>query len=350
MPQKSPIEWTDATWNPWHGCHKVSQGCKNCYMFRDKKRYGQDPNAVKRAADKTFYAPLKWSEPRTIFTCSWSDFFIEEADPWRDEAFAIMALTPQHTYQVLTKRPDRMREYLADIHTPGRIGSIAIKLREKLNITFPNADFKCEPLGYGDPGAEWFPLPNVMLGVSVEDQKTANERIPLLLQTPAAVRFLSIEPLLAPVDLTNKDRMCGSYLEPAHVGSNLETYDRPDIDWVIVGGESGPDARPMHPDWVRSIRDQCQAAGVPFFFKQWGEWMPALREVAGDYNPGWQPQKGDYKYEFRRMGRYGRIFEPGQVQVPDYTNGDMGFWRLGKKKSGRILDGRTWDEFPEVSR
>lgn len=106
MGNSSNIEWTDATWNPWHGCHKVSQGCKNCYMFRDKRRYGQDPNVVTRAASTTFYAPLKWKKPRRIFTCSWSDFFIEEADPWRDEAFAIMALTPQHTYQVLTKRPE----------------------------------------------------------------------------------------------------------------------------------------------------------------------------------------------------------------------------------------------------
>lgn len=247
MANKTGIEWTEATWNPWQGCHKVSQGCKNCYMFRDKARYGQDPNVVVRSKTK-FYDPLKWTESRTIFTCSWSDFFIEEADAWRDEAFAIMALTPQHTYQVLTKRPDRMREYLNDVHTPGRIGSIAIKLRKERKITFPNAEFQTEPLGYGDPGAEWFPLKNVHLGVSVEDQKTADERIPYLVNTPATVRWLSVEPLLGQIDLPR------IWLAQ--------------LDWIVVGAESGPNARECKLEWIESLVEQCRSANVPVFVKQ----------------------------------------------------------------------------------
>lgn len=279
MARESAIEWTEATWNPWHGCRKVSQGCARCYMFRDKKRYGQDPNVVVRSSDKTFYAPLKWKEPRLIFTCSWSDLFIEEADPWRDEAFAIIALTPHHTYQVLTKRPERMLEYVTTAF--GRIADLCIKLRKQRNISFPDVKFQTDPLGYGDPGTQWWPLKNVWLGVSVEDQKTADERIPILLQTPAAVRWLSMEPLLGPVDLTRirfrneKGSMEEWDALDAHPmpnsidpGSPITGEDDPVIDWVVVGGESGPGARPMHPDWPRSIRDQCTAAGVPFFFKQ----------------------------------------------------------------------------------
>ncbi len=162
MGNESAIEWTDATWNPWH-----------------KARYGQDPNTVVRSKTK-FYDPLKWKEPRKIFTCSWSDFFIEEADEWRDEAFAIMALTPQHTYQVLTKRPERMLEYLA----PGRQNKVVNAACKLLRKTDGEAGYMKWLSEYD---GEW-PPKNVWLGVSVEDQKTAAERIPLLLQTPAAPR------------------------------------------------------------------------------------------------------------------------------------------------------------------
>lgn len=348
MAHESKIEWTEATWNPWHGCHKVSPGCKNCYMFRDKARYGQDPNAVVRSKTK-FYDPLKWTEPRTIFTCSWSDFFIEEADPWRDEAFAIMALTPQHTYQVLTKRPERMLEYFAERDgepfnvATARIMSVifrvlsaikgGVKIWERLVAEGHFVEM--------EPEVFWFkqwPLPNVWLGVSVEDQKTADERIQLLLQTPAAVRWLSIEPLLGPINLEHiahdhwaygqVDCLSG-YLQGAQPDEMYDydadpsgwTRNPPEmwergpfgIDWVVAGGESGPDARPMHPDWVRSIRDQCTAANVPFFFKQWGEYAWSRSPITlADASPFCE--------------------------------------KVGKKKAGRILDGRTWDEMLEVSR
>lgn len=333
MGKESKIEWCTSSWNPWQGCHKVSQGCKNCYMFRDKTRYGQDPNVVTASGDKTFYAPLKWKEPKRVFTCSWSDFFIEEADEWRDEAFAIMALTPQHTYQVLTKRADRMREYFEDQDLLYRLG-------DECGDLIANCDLKGEQLEQarkmvsafygsdtGPDGDEVFvespmPLPNVWLGVSVEDQNTADERIRLLLTTPATKRFLSIEPLLGPIDLSNIKSQIGpnSFITQNafdKVDSLNKGYPWPGIDWVIAGGESGPNARPTHPDWIRSIRDQCQAAGVPFFFKQWGEWAPS--SLTRDFTR---------KFE---------LSEDGSLM-----------YKVGKKEAGRLLDGREWNEFPKI--
>lgn len=228
MAQESKIKWTDATWNP---------------------------------------SPLKWKDPRRIFTCSWSDFFIEEADEWRDEAFAIMALTPQHTYQVLTKRPERMLEYFSDMNNmeisdylegspfASAVSRIMWALLRLATTEQIKALLKSGHLVEMEPDVVWFkqwPLPNVHIGVSIEDQKTADERISLLLDTPAAVRWLSIEPLL-------------SYIDLDFIADNGQAAD---INWCVVGGESGPNARSMNPEWVRSIRDQCKDAGVPFFFKQ----------------------------------------------------------------------------------
>jgi protein gp37 len=244
MGDSTKIEWTEATWNPWHGCHKVSAGCKNCYMFREKKAYGQDPNAVVRSKT-TFNAPLKWVKagkaPRYCFTCSWSDFFIEEADSWRSEAWEIIRATPQITYQILTKRPERIAAGL-----PGDWGE-----------------------GY----------PNVWLGVSCENQEAADKRIPLLLCTPAAIRFISAEPLLGPINL-HEIELPSEYnisinvpgwvsaLEKNHEG---RYYSAPaSLDWVIVGGESGPGARPFSIDWANAIVEQCRAANVPVFVKQLG--------------------------------------------------------------------------------
>lgn len=308
MAENTKIEWTDATWNPWHGCRKVSPGCKNCYMFRDKARYGQDPNIVVRSKDATFYAPLKWKEPRKIFTCSWSDFFIEEADEWRDEAFAIMALTPQHTYQVLTKRPERMLDWFVDADRPP-VGTLKNTYWRQWCVWAAmsnSADNRlaCESAYIWDWDentngiyGEW-PLPNVWLGVSAEDQKN-KPRIDLLRGTPAAVHFLSLEPLL----------------------EDLGELNLTGIDWVIVGGESGPNARPMHPAWIRSIRDQCISAGIPFFFKQWGEYARVADGIAN-------------------MGANNLIA---------YKNGmDEHVYHFGKSKAGRLLDGREWNEMPEV--
>lgn len=206
MGTRSGIEWTEATWNPWHGCKKVSPGCAHCYMYREKRRYGQDPSSVVRSST-TFDAPLRWTESKLIFTCSWSDYFIEEADPWRGEAWEIIRATPHHTYQILTKRPERIASSL--------------------------------PKGW--------PLRNVWLGVSVENSRFY-WRIRTLRSLTSYIRFLSLEPLLGPMPALPLDG----------------------ISWVIVGGESGPGCRPMKSGWVTEIRDQCKAIGVPFFFKQWG--------------------------------------------------------------------------------
>jgi len=226
--------------------------------------------------------PLRWRRPRRIFVCAHADLFHPDVpDEWIDRVFAIMALAPQHTFQVLTKRAARMREYVLSRN----------EVRPDCPIT--NAAFwsVAKPRGYkGNGGLCARPLPNVWLGVSVEDKARADERIPDLLATPAAMRFISAEPLLGPVDLRriryephNPNPAPGPANPPqclnaltGQTGSYavgrwyraLTTF--PGLDWVIAGGENGP--RPMHPDWARSLRDQCAAAGVPFLFKQWGEW------------------------------------------------------------------------------
>jgi protein gp37 len=204
MGETTGIEWTDATWNPWRGCHKISPACAHCYMFREQRRYGNDPNLAVRASDATFFAPLKWKAPKRIFTCSWSDFFIEEADPWRVYAWQIMMKRPDLDFQILTKRIERIAN------------------------------------------PYWMlPIRNAWLGVSVENRRFYR-RIEMLQKVQVQIRFLSIEPLLGPMpDLP---------LEGIH--------------WVIVGGESGPKFRPLNLDWVREIRDRCLDRNIPFFFKQ----------------------------------------------------------------------------------
>jgi protein gp37 len=207
MGRSTTIAWSDCTWNPWQGCRHVSPGCDHCYMFRDKTRYGQNPTQIQRSKT-TFTAPLKWHEPQRIFTCSWSDFFIQDADAWRPDAWEIIRRTPQHTYMILTKRPQLIRARLPQDWGPG--------------------------------------YPNVWLGVSVENPRMQAHRIPVLQQTPAVRRFLSIEPLLEPLD----------------------PLDLTGISWVIVGGESGPGYRSMPHAWVWPILEACQRQDVAFFFKQ----------------------------------------------------------------------------------
>jgi protein gp37 len=241
-----------------------------------------------------------------------SDLFHKDIpDGFIARVFATMAATPQHTYQILTKRHARMRALLSKPSFP------------ELVTTWAWRDRGGTPT-IGHRGLFSLPLPNVWLGVSVENQHWADIRIPALLKTPAAVRFLSCEPLLGPVDLTMVDwdgatGLC--VLEKAPYG----------IDWVIAGGESGTGARPMHPDWVRTLRDQCVAGAVPFLFKQWGAWGPTNQVGAG-------------------------VGEPNEVCLPDSSVRQLrpdfqeGRWfrRVGKKAAGRELDGRTWDEYPDV--
>ena len=261
---KTKIEWTDETWNPVVGCTKVSQGCKHCYAERIFERFnpGKKFTDVQMIPGK-LQDPLHWKKPRRVFVNSMSDLFHEKVAPvFIMQAWRTMQQTSQHTYQILTKRPERMQ----------------MLLTEWLPFAWELAYLETYP----------GPLPNVWLGVSAEDQNTADERIPLLLKTPAALRFVSCEPLLGPVNLD-------TYLGNTPEDDDGAPYPGK-IDWVIVGGESGPGARPMHPDWARSIRDQCHGAQVSFFFKQWGEWLDGVR--------------------------------------------------VGKKNAGSILDGRGYKEFP----
>lgn len=210
------IAWCNATVNFWVGCKKCSLSCLFCYMFRDMLRYGKDPNNIARTADNTFYASLKWKESKMIFTCSWSDFFIAEADEWRNDAWDVIRKTPQHNWLILTKRPERIMQCLPD-----------------------------------DWGDGW---DNVWLGVTAENQKCADKRIPILLNIPAKVKFLSLEPLLGPIDLSK-------YIHG--------------INWNIIAGESGNGTgkylyRECKEEWIESLIDQSKKAGVAVFVKQMG--------------------------------------------------------------------------------
>lgn len=297
------IEWTDASWNPIVGCTKVSAGCGNCYAIRMAHRLAKNPKIAEVGNDwvrsggdgsiryvsnpymdsttitngvvnwsgalsfipSRLEQPLRWRKPRRVFVCSMGDLFHESVPfEWVRQVMEVIERCPQHTFQLLTKRPARMLRFYES---------------ESGFLAGASAGH-----GWG-----WDYPKNAWLGVSVEDQATAGERIPLLLEVPAAVRFVSVEPLLSAVDVS-------PWLSA--------------LSQIIVGGESGPGARPMHHSWVRSLRDQCVESSTPFFFKQWGEWG---------------------SYDLTPDGR-------GQIN-PEYR-------RVGKKAAGRFLDGRTWDEVP----
>lgn len=328
----SKIEWTEATWSPVIGCTKVSAGCKHCYAEREvETRWSKNPKSIwygRRFTDVLCRpeaisgagSPLRWKKPRRIFVCPRADLFHPDVPAqFIADVFGVMAATPQHTFQVLTKRPERMLNMLG----AGCMGA------------FDDAVEECMAM-YTDAPLTW-PLPNVWIGVSIEDQATADERIPLLLQTPAAVRWVSAEPLLGRISLRgyldDTCGICGGRRRGARGGdcggcSGTGRRLCPALDWAVVGGESGPHARPMHPDWARSLRDQCSAAGVPFLFKQWGEWLSAedgdrCVTLLGDNLPNLEPS-----------GRNGL----GTVRIK----------RVGKHRAGRLLDGVLHDGYPEA--
>jgi protein gp37 len=277
-----------------------------------------------RVWEKALLDPLKWRKPKRVFVNSMSDLFAYGVtDETIDRVFAVMALAPQHTFQVLTKRPERMRDY---VRATGAVNRILEAACRHVDIVDGAELASAYHAGHDDV----MPLPNVWLGVSVEDQRRADERIPILLDTPAAVRWISAEPLLGPVDLNGIDTMNFRGAENLHA---LEGYARdwmgeptgrvPRLDWVVAGGESGPDARPMHPAWAQSLRDQCAHAGVAFLFKQWGSWAPVE-------TPASEIQEDE---EIRGVG----VFMENQY-----------FRKASKKATGRTLDGRTHDDYPQV--
>lgn len=256
MSTLTSIEWTDAVWNPVTGCTKVSEGCRHCYAEAVAHRFWGARNFtdVQCHVDR-LEQPLHWKKPRRIFVNSMSDLFHEDVpDEFIHQVFAVMALCSQHTFQILTKRPERMQALMCDEQDKffwALVEGNAQRMYSQLN---PTVDHDAISMGL----AVHSPLPNVWLGVSVDDQKTADERIPILLQTPAAVQWVSVEPLLGPVDLS---------LYLSYIGQVL-SYGG--LDWVVVGGESGLGARPCDVAWIRSIVGQCSAAGVPCFVKQLG--------------------------------------------------------------------------------
>lgn len=311
MADKTHIEWTEATWNPVTGCSKVSAGCKHCYAERDWVRLSANPHT--RYHGRAFTdvqchgdvldLPLRWKRPRRIFVNSMSDLFHESVpDIFIADVFGIMAATPQHAYQVLTKRPERARWLL----------------RNQGILNFAAAVEECAAL-YSPARVDW-PLENVWLGVSIEDQATADERIPILLDTPAWTRWVSAEPLLGPVDMLG-------YLDGLVASADIS---RPNIDWLVVGGESGPKARPMRPEWVRSLLGQCVESAVPFLFKQWGEYLSAELDECpcGPPDRDWMWADGT------------------PWEKDDGQRGMPLFRRVGKKAAGRLLDGKLYDDYP----
>lgn len=321
MADGTHIEWTDATWNPITGCSIVSPGCTNCYAMKlagtrlqhhpsrsgltvDSKS-GPVWNGQVRFNEQWLDQPLRWKKPRRIFVCAHGDLFAEGVPyEWIDRVFAVMALTPQHTYQVLTKRSGRMRKYLKHHDIRLRLGECIVGGSIPL-VRHPLPELDWE--GADEPArlTEW-PLPNVWLGVSAEDQKRADERLPDLLATPAFIRFVSAEPLLGPLDIRwalsrNPIEIAAGFLKLGQFAPGPENL-RP-INQIIVGGESGRYARPMRLADARSIRDQCAAAGTDFFFKQWGNWLPS-GQLAADGRP-WSPLSGNNLHAIKAItGRF----------------------------------------------
>ena len=270
----SGIEWTDRSdWNPTRGCTRVSEGCRNCYAERIAARFSDQGQPFHGVAERTaagprwtgkvelieerLSRPLRWRKPARIFVNSTHDLFHESVpDEWIDRVFAVMALAPQHTFQLLTKRPLRMLDYLKG-HAGG--GRHIWKAAQEIKM----------PGGRHKPDTTW-PVPNVWIGVSCEDQPSADKRIPLLLQVPAAVRFVSAEPLLGPINLAQAAYGKGHPRPPPEIQARQTNHPVAGIDWVIAGGESGPRARPCELAWIRSIVKECREADVPCFVKQLG--------------------------------------------------------------------------------
>lgn len=294
MSQLSRIEWTDATWNPITGCSKVSPGCKHCYALREWPRLSANPKAVYFGREFTnvmchperLTDPLRWNKSRMVFVNSMSDLFHEDVpDSFIDQVFAVMALSQQHIFQVLTKRAERMKSYMISltfkVEHQERIATIAKDMGYVFGPKLEAIRIKDLEKAGKALGAEsvlvdsvanlravlLHSLPNVWLGVSIENQQAANERMPFLLQTPAAVRWISMEPLIGPVSFRWAPWVDHDALKEER-GRVWHLDGLEGIHWVVVGGESGPKARSMHPAWVRAIRDECQEAKVAFFVKQ----------------------------------------------------------------------------------
>ena len=345
MAENTRIEWCDATFNPWIGCTKVSPGCDHCYAERSTPsrtlRVPWGPGAPRRRTSAAnWHHPHRWNRHATdhgiryrVFCASLADWLDNEVPvEWLADLLNLVSITPNLDWLLLSKRignwETRLRAVLTYI-----LSDDAVSYRAELMAWLEGW------LGGGRPPA------NVWLGATVVNQEEADRDIPKLLDTPAALRWLSMEPLLGPVDLTAIKRT----LAPSFFGDALHWYHRgycheqdgieyPAIDWIIVGGESGPRARPMHPDWARALRDQCAAADVPFLFKQWGEWAPDQDGAETCGNCG--QTKFDTINAHSECGACGS-YSWQRADTPLDTP-----CRVGKRRAGRLLDGREHHAFP----
>ncbi len=379
------ISWATETWSPVIGCTKIGAGCQNCYAIGWAHRHANNPRMKDSVTfinpyedlvepngknwtgevsciDARLEIPLHWKKPRRIFLPSMGDIFHEDVpDEFLDKIFAVMVLCPQHQFMVLTKRPDRMREFIC--RSDARVMIHAVLW---------------EMFGPDTYGIAW-PLPNVALGVSVSNQPEADASIPELLQTPAAMRFISAEPLLGGLDLLQ-------YLKPVFRNCDLPCANKDDelerqgalstiakaaheymgssqkfLDLVIAGGETGPGARPSHPQWFRDLRYQCAEAGVPFHFKQWGEWEYIIdAEDMQDHmrHDGDSDDLRDNANQCQIVGVSGNRIMPERSfdwwESAKFADADVVMRRVGKKAAGRLLDGiehngmmdhtKKWDE------
>ena len=310
---KTGIEYLDYTWNPIAmRCTPISEGCANCWHLKTAHRMSMNcpsfPLKIREAyagergpviIKERLNDPQKRKKLAQVGVQFMGDLFHDDVPfPWVDDVFSVFNLCPHHTFIVLTKRPGRMLEWYNQVDILG--------------------------WGAGDYNT------NVWIGVTAENQERADERIPILLQIPAAVRFVSVEPMLGPVDISEylRCQYCGYSISDTKLHGDhrlcKEYIVEPNVlDWAICGGETGPGARPMHPDWARSLSDQCQAAGVPFFFKQWGQYVTPSQALEDTY---------------REMDAF-----HGQ----GFDESENAFYGVGKKKAGRLLNGREWNEYPK---
>lgn len=334
MVENSKIEWTDHTFNPWIGCTKVSAACDNCYAETWDKRFNGERWGAHAARTRTSAAnwrkPLAWDRQaaaegvrRRVFCASLADVFDnhKSIDPeWRADLWELIQETQNLDWLLLTKRPQNIKKFLPD---------------------------------EWDGGVWGWPWSNVWLGTTVENQEEADRRIPHLLSVPAVVHFVSCEPLLGQLDLTpwlwGREKPCGGCPKDVDCECGFkprrEFSDETSLDWVICGGESGRNARPMHPDWARSLRDQCRDAGVAFFMKQWGEWASNIGAI--DW---WEidddPEISRFDHVEWEDGKWSEPFRPMWCDEPDESTVS----RIGKKRAGRLLDGIEHNGLPEVAR
>ena len=339
MGEKTNIQWTDATISPWDGCTKVGPGCDHCYaeVIADKRfhivKWGVGQPRKKREtfagnAMKLERKAVREARQLKVFISMCDPFDNEVPDEWRADLFALIRATPNLTWQLLTKRIGNAKKMIDHVISTLDIGH--------------------------DPAFAAWPWPNVWIGATVVNQEEADRDVPKLLDVPAAKRFVSIEPMLGPIDLKRiTTKTLYPSLEAIFVRERNALYsgDNDGLDWVICGGESGKDARPMHPDWARSLRDQCVNAGVPYFFKQWGEYVPAAwfdgpDSLGDDEECCFDPEKEPHAF----IANDGRQWDTngGRYMYPPLP---LGHWclmrRVGTKAAGNLLDGKAWQQFPD---